>query len=110
MKIVSLRLAVFAATATLQGCTAIAPPQPVDIDRCPAFIGAARLGEGGELLLMLRAETEDGAVGHALIVIPRSDPRYGQHIQHIGGLRQGEEKLVPSWGCKADRASTQPVK
>lgn len=75
------------------------------MEPCQRPVGAARLGSNGELILHLRAEAKEGVVGDALILIPRSDPRHAKYIQHIGGLREGEEKSVPPWGCEA-HAST----
>ena len=60
-------------------------------------IGTATMTEDGTLVLDLVAEGPAGERGIARILRPTTDPRYAAWIEHLGGLRPGEEKLVPPW-------------
>jgi hypothetical protein len=60
-------------------------------------IGTATMTTDGTLVLDLVAEGPGGARGIARILRPPSHPRYDAWIEHLGGLRPGEEKLVPPW-------------
>lgn len=61
----------------------------------PASIGSATLEKDGTIVLQLRAESEDGAVGDALLRYPKDHPKYEEILRHLGGLRPGETKPVP---------------
>jgi hypothetical protein len=60
-------------------------------------IGSATMTEDGTLVLDLVAEGPGGLRGIARILRPPSHPRYAAWIEHLGGIRPGEEKLVPPW-------------
>ena len=60
-------------------------------------IGSAKMKEDGTLVLMLRAEGPGGTIGDAMIVYKPDDPKYQETLEHIGGLKPGEEKPVPPW-------------
>ncbi len=62
-----------------------------------ASIGTARLLDDGTILLQLRAEGPNGLLGDGQISYPTGHPNYQEVMQHLGGLRKGEEKLVPPW-------------
>ena len=50
----------------------------------------------GTITLYLRA-TGGGAVGDGMAVYPPSHPKYGEVLEHLGGLKPGETKPVPPW-------------
>jgi hypothetical protein len=60
-------------------------------------IGSAKMKDDGTLVLMLRAEGAGGLVGDALITYKPDDPKYKKTLEHLGGLKPGEEKPVPPW-------------
>jgi hypothetical protein len=61
----------------------------------PESIGSATMEEDGTLVLMLRATGPGPAVGDALLRYPPSHPGYQKMLNHLGGLKPGETKLVP---------------
>lgn len=63
----------------------------------PKSIGVATMLPDGTLVLDLRAEGP-GIVGDARFVYPPSHAEYAEWIAHLGGMKPGEEKLVPPWG------------
>lgn len=66
-------------------------------DENPQSIGQASMKEDGTIVLMLRAETDDGALGDTLFTYPPTDKEYNSILQHLGGLVPGESKPVPPW-------------
>jgi hypothetical protein len=66
-------------------------------------IGTATMMEDGTLVLDLVAEGRRGERGIARILRPPSHPRYAAWIEHLGGLKTGEEKVVPPWPERAAR-------
>lgn len=68
-----------------------AAPAPSD------YIGIATIGEDGTVVLELRAEGPEAAIGHGTITYPRSEPQYEEILDHLGGLRGGESKPLPPW-------------
>lgn len=62
-----------------------------------ASIGVATLELDGTLVLMLRAEGDDGTTGDAEIRYPPDHPKYTEMIKHLGGIRFGDRKPVPPW-------------
>jgi hypothetical protein len=62
----------------------------------PAPIGTATMTEDGTITLNLRAEG-DGIVGDGRLVYRKEDKGYADVLQHVGGLKPGESKLVPPW-------------
>lgn len=63
----------------------------------PASIGAARMLDDGTLVLDLRAEDASGRRGDARRVYTKDHPRYRAVLDHLGGMKPGETKLVPPW-------------
>lgn len=57
-------------------------------------IGVATMREDGTLVLQLRAETDDGVIGDALLEYPPSHPKYREVLEHVGPLDPGEEVVV----------------
>lgn len=60
-------------------------------------IGSATMKEDGTIVLMLRAEGPGGMIGDALVTYTPDDPKYQETLDHLGGLKPGEEKPVPPW-------------
>lgn len=79
----------------IPGCQSAKTPPPPD----PAgrTIGSAHLTQDGMLEVMLRAESDDGAVGDAFFVYKKGTPDYQKMLNHVGGLKRGESKLVPAF-------------
>jgi len=51
-----------------------------------------RLGDDeprGTIVLMLRAEDGNGAVGDAMLTYKKGDPKYQEILKHVGGLSPG---------------------
>ena len=65
-----------------------------------ASIGVARLDEEGSIVLDLRATDGRGIVGDARLVYSKSDPRYREVLEHLGGLEPGRAKPVPPWPAR----------
>lgn len=61
------------------------------------YIGKATMTEDGTIILDLRAEDPIAGIGHARLLYPSSHPQYDEVLNHLGGLRPGEEKLVRPW-------------
>jgi hypothetical protein len=60
-------------------------------------IGIATMKEDGTIVLRLRAESDDGAIGEALFTYAPDDEQYDEILTHLGGLEPGESKAVPPW-------------
>ncbi len=61
------------------------------------YIGTAKMQSDGTLVLDLRAEDGEGTVGHGRLTYPPNDPHYEEVLQHLGGMKPGEEKPVRPW-------------
>jgi hypothetical protein len=72
----------------------------------PAAIGEATMLEDGTLVLDLVAAAGDTR-GHGRITYRPTDPQYAEVLEHLGGLRPGERKLVPPWPDEIDDARVQ---
>ena len=57
-------------------------------------IGVATMREDGTIVLQLRAEGP-GVVGDGTLEYPQSHEQYRYVLDHLGGLRPGEQKPVP---------------
>lgn len=62
-----------------------------------APIGTALMLPDGTIEISLRAEGPGGIVGHGRITYAPSHKDYQMILEHLGGLRPGETKLVPPW-------------
>ena len=60
-------------------------------------IGQATMEDDGTIVLQLRAETGDGAVGEGLFTYAPGDDEYDEVLEHLGGLKPGQSKPVPPW-------------
>lgn len=61
-------------------------------------IGYAEITPEGIIQLFLRAESEDGTVGHGILVYSPHDPEYSQIIAHLGAIEPGQKVPVYAWG------------
>ena len=69
---------------------------PYPVPDC--VIGAATLRVDGILELLLRAESDDGIVGQAFLVLEPTHADYSMWLTHLAPLQAGEARLVPCWG------------
>jgi hypothetical protein len=60
-------------------------------------IGSATMLQDGTLVLDLRAEGPGGILGDARLVYPPTHAQYADVLAHLGGMKPGEQKLVPPW-------------
>jgi hypothetical protein len=63
----------------------------------PSHIGTATMEENGDIVLMLRADLDEGGYGEAYFRYKPGTAQYTDILQHLGGLKPGESKLVPPW-------------
>ena len=76
------------------------PASPPGADRppgkpAPQNVGSAYMTPEGVLEMSLRAETEDGTIGEAFLVIRPDDPRYASMVAHLGGIQPGQGRAIP---------------
>ena len=57
-------------------------------------IGSAKMLADKTIVLHLRAETSElpPSIGQAQFIYKPADPKYAEIVQHVGGLKPGEEK------------------
>jgi hypothetical protein len=60
----------------------------------PEFIGTASMWPDGTIQLQLRAADGSGSMGDALLTYPKNHPEYQMILDHLDGLRPGEQKPV----------------
>jgi hypothetical protein len=82
------------AISTLQ----LAVSAPVEAQPAPKvrFIGMASMSDDGTVTLRLTT-TSDGTPADAIITYEVGHPRYEEVLRHLGGLKPGQIKPVPSW-------------
>jgi hypothetical protein len=68
----------------------------------PDSIGVAWLEPDRTLVMQLRAESKDKALGDALLRYKPDDPAYRRMLDHVGELKPGERKPVPPW-CQQEQ-------
>jgi len=68
-----------------------------EMDKTPAFIGTAEMMADRSIVLKLRGQSEDGAIGDGLVVYAVESPGYGELLEHLGGLEPLQSKMVPPW-------------
>ncbi|AFU99928.1 hypothetical protein [Simiduia agarivorans] len=63
------------------------------------FIGDATMLEDGTVVINLVASNSDAepTVGHSQLIYKTTDLEYENILKHIGGLKVGQNKLVPKW-------------
>jgi hypothetical protein len=62
----------------------------------PFIIGDAVMEADGTIVINLR-RTADGINVSGRVKYPVSDPHYREVLDHLGGMKPGETKLVPAW-------------
>ena len=60
-------------------------------------IGVATMSKDGTITLRLRANCADGTFIEGWFVYPRGHEAYHDILKHIGGLKHGQETVVPPW-------------
>lgn len=84
----------YAYWAAIESAQALPPPPPEIEAPAPTTIGSASIDADHTIALHLRATTDDGAIGCALLTY-RSDHAHHSHVlSHLDGLRSGETKHV----------------
>ncbi|NVO17510.1 MAG: hypothetical protein HXX10_26075 [Rhodoplanes sp.] len=68
----------------------------------PVIIGDAQMQDDGTIVVNLR-RTADGINVSGIVRYPTSHPNYKEILDHIGGMKPGEIKLVPAWGDPAPK-------
>jgi hypothetical protein len=66
----------------------------------PEFIGTASMWPDGTIQLQLRAGDGSGTMGDALLTYPKNHPQYQMILDHLDGLRPGEQKPVKAFPLK----------
>ncbi len=66
-------------------------------DEPDTSIGTAELMPDRSIVLMLRAQSEDGTVGETRLVYPVGSDGYETLINHLDGLEPSQSKSVPPW-------------
>jgi hypothetical protein len=66
----------------------------------PKFIGTASMWPDGTIQLQLRAGDGSGTMGDALLTYPKNHPQYQMILDHLDGLRPGEQKPVRPFPTK----------
>jgi hypothetical protein len=79
------------------GYTAEAPKKDAVI------IGDARMTEDGTIIVNMR-RTADGINVSGIVKYRVDDPHYKEVLDHLGGMRPGETRLVPAWDDPAPQA------
>lgn len=72
--------------------------QSANVNESSKYIGAATMEENGDIVMTLRAESEDSPIiGDAQFRYKPGSPGYADVLRHLGGLRPGETKPVLPW-------------
>lgn len=71
-------------------------PEPTSTPQSES-IGSVKMEADGTLVLQLRAQSKDGAVGQGLFTYAPDHDRYPKVLAHVGPIGPGEEKAVPPW-------------
>jgi hypothetical protein len=72
----------------------------------PKFIGNATMRPDGTIGLDLRAA---GSSGQAQMIYPPSHAEYQEILRHLGGLRPGQQKLVPAFPDNINDALVEQI-
>jgi hypothetical protein len=62
----------------------------------PFIIGDARMTEDGTIVVNLR-RTADGINVSGIVKYTVDDPHYTAVLNHLGGMKPGDTRLVPAW-------------
>jgi hypothetical protein len=81
----------------LAAMTVMSPIQAEDAPKPPpVMIGDATMQDDGTIVVNLR-RTADGINVSGIVRYRVDDPHYKEVLEHIGGMKPGETKLVPAW-------------
>lgn len=95
------------ASAPPEGAAApSATPSAASPGHGPKFIGNATMRPDGTLVLDLTAA---GSSGHAQMIYPPSHAEYQEMLRHLGGLRPGQQKLVPAFPDNINDALVEQI-
>jgi hypothetical protein len=86
---------------TLMSTTLMAMPAAFagDAEKPVIMIGDATMAEDGTITINLHRTSDGIFVSGRKQYVP-GDPHYQEVLDHIGGLKPGETKLVPAWPDK----------
>ena len=84
-------------TAAFLAACSTAPHRPDPANDC---IGSATMAADGTITLKLRAEGHRGEIGDAALAYPPDHAKYREVLEHVGGLKPGEDKCVRPWPDK----------
>jgi hypothetical protein len=82
-----------AAVVMIMASPAIAEDAP---RKQPVIVGDARMLDDGTIVINMR-RTADGINVSGVFNYPVTDPHYKEVLDHIGGMKPGETRLVPAW-------------
>ncbi len=68
----------------------------------PVIIGDARMQEDGTIVVNLR-RTADGINLSGIVRYPTNHPDYREVLEHIGGMKPGDVRLVPAWDASVPK-------
>jgi hypothetical protein len=77
----------------LSACKSAQVQAPVENS---ASIGSASMDSDRMIIVMLRAEDGQGAVGDAALFMKPGHKDYQKTLQHVGGLKPGQTKPYPA--------------
>ena len=75
---------------------AVAQPRVPDRDQERVIIGDAVMEDDGTIVVRLR-RTADGIHVSGTVSYRVDSPHYKEVLNHLGGMKPGETKLVPAW-------------
>jgi hypothetical protein len=73
----------------------------------PFIIGDATMTEDGTIIVNLR-RTTTGMDVSGIVKYAVDNPHYKEVLDHLGGMKPGETKLVPAWDDPAPEQKPQP--
>ncbi|MEO0511086.1 MAG: hypothetical protein AAF065_14645 [Verrucomicrobiota bacterium] len=60
-------------------------------------IGSVEMKEDGTLAFMLRAESQEGAIGQSYFEVEKEEENYEEYLSHVAPIEVGESKAVKPW-------------
>jgi hypothetical protein len=88
-----IRTAIVLATLLVTTTAGFAEDAPKTV---PVIIGDAKMMEDGTIIMNLR-RTADGENVSGIVKYRTNSRDYKEVLDHLGGMRPGETKLVPAW-------------
>lgn len=84
------------AVAALAALGALAAPA-VAAEPEPDYVGVATMLPDGTIHMRLRGQLPGGGVAEGEVDYQPDSPDYQQVLEHLGGLKPGETKLMKPW-------------